>query len=309
MRALHYNDNASSNDDSSSVGCSITSTGSSSSSSSSSSSKRIMTRRRRFVRDGLLSRARSCSSVSSSTTASAEGQQHQDEPDQSKLSATVALGAGCFWKTRQLFEQVLPRTYPGTAAAIKSIKLGYMSPYETGVASEPTFEQVHCGGKSGHVEVALIEFDYDGSDSELRREELFANLVRFFFQCHDATSKYRQGPHHRGFQFSSWVFCSDDAQHEIVKDLKCQFQSLLDSRTIPPASDRKVKTGVSSRMRTFTEADPTEIELYLSEHPEENDDGADGEDQLRFKSWPVVAQETVVSKPTRRGRFCFRASE
>ena len=48
-----------------------------------------------------------------------------------------------------------------------------------GAKVDPTYKEV-CSGSTGHVEV--FDFQYAGG------EEMFENLVRFFFQFHDPTT-------------------------------------------------------------------------------------------------------------------------
>src|SRR5580698_7720329 len=58
---------------------------------------------------------------------------------------TIILGAGCFWCTEAIFQQI-----PGVLA----VTSGYMG----GETKNPTYEQI-CTGQTGHAEVARIVFD------------------------------------------------------------------------------------------------------------------------------------------------------
>ena len=60
-------------------------------------------------------------------------------------SEVITLGAGCFWCTEAVFQQI-----PG----VISVMPGYMG----GTVKNPTYEQI-CTGETGHAEVAEITFD------------------------------------------------------------------------------------------------------------------------------------------------------
>src|SRR5688500_5894954 len=57
----------------------------------------------------------------------------------------ITLGAGCFWCTEAVFQQI-----PG----VISVKPGYMG----GKPKNPTYEDI-CTGTTGHAEVAQLTFD------------------------------------------------------------------------------------------------------------------------------------------------------
>src|SRR5437879_7982098 len=84
---------------------------------------------------------------------------------------TITLGAGCFWCTEAIFQQI-----PG----VLSVTSGYMG----GTTKKPTYEQV-CTGKTGHAEVARIVFDPKKTSLE--------KVLQVFWHAHDPTSLNRQG--------------------------------------------------------------------------------------------------------------------
>src|SRR5215831_8498410 len=57
----------------------------------------------------------------------------------------ITLGAGCFWCTEAVYQQI-----PG----VLSVTSGYMG----GTVKNPNYEQV-CTGKTGHAEVAQLVYD------------------------------------------------------------------------------------------------------------------------------------------------------
>ncbi|MHB8519392.1 MAG: peptide-methionine (S)-S-oxide reductase MsrA [Limisphaerales bacterium] len=103
----------------------------------------------------------------------------------------ITLGAGCFWCTEAVFQQI-----PG----VVSVTSGYMG----GVLKNPTYEQV-CTGATGHAEVSQIVFD--------PKKTTLEKILDVFWEAHDPTSLNRQGAD-AGTQYRSVIFCQTDAQKE-----------------------------------------------------------------------------------------------
>ena len=113
----------------------------------------------------------------------------------------ATFGAGCFWQVEEEF-----RKLPG----VLDTAVGY----EGGHVDNPTYEQV-CTGKTGHTEVAQIEFDPERIS--------FEELLYKYFDIHDPTQLNRQGPD-VGFQYRSVVFAHSDEQEEIARKVIEQVQ-------------------------------------------------------------------------------------
>ena len=101
----------------------------------------------------------------------------------------ITLGAGCFWCTEAIFQQV-----PG----VLTVTSGYMG----GTTKRPTYQQV-CTGRTGHAEAVRIEFD----PAQVSYEE----LARLLFEIHDPTELNFQGPD-VGPQYRSAIFYFSDQQ-------------------------------------------------------------------------------------------------
>src|SRR5258708_6099062 len=111
----------------------------------------------------------------------------------------ITLGAGCFWCTEAIFQQI-----PG----VLSVTSGYMG----GTTKKPTYEQV-CTGKTGHAEIARIVFDPKKTSLE--------KVLQVFWHAHDPTTLNRQGGD-SGTQYRSAIFYSTDAQRQIAEKSKAE---------------------------------------------------------------------------------------
>jgi methionine-S-sulfoxide reductase len=204
----------------------------------------------------------------------------------SDVSRYVALAAGSYCDV----ESVLLRDFsevrrPG---AVRSTQVGFMSPYYTSAKAgnteeyrNPTYEQV-MSGTSGHVMVVLVELADPVAD--------FEDLIRFFFQIHDPTTKYRQGPH-RGFHFASWIFCGDQEQYNVAKRVRSEVQELLDQGSFRNIySSRSVTTNMSI-MNEFIPG-PEEHQQYLIKN---TDELCCRSNRVRFESWPSLGPDDASS--------------
>src|SRR5580692_4182283 len=83
---------------------------------------------------------------------------------------TITLGAGCFWCTEAVFQQI-----PG----VLSVTSGYMG----GTVKNPSYDDV-CTGNTGHAEVSRVIFDPKKTSLE--------KILAEFWEAHDPTSLNRQ---------------------------------------------------------------------------------------------------------------------
>src|SRR4030095_7194102 len=112
------------------------------------------------------------------------------------------FAAGCFWKTQYIFSKV-----PG----VTRTRVGYSG----GSFANPSYEQV-CADKTGHAEVALVEYDPTKTS--------YQKLLAVFFANHDPTTVNRQGPDF-GKQYRSAIFYTTPQQ----RDLAVAYKQKLDA--------------------------------------------------------------------------------
>jgi peptide-methionine (S)-S-oxide reductase len=110
---------------------------------------------------------------------------------------SIILGAGCFWCTEAIFQQI-----PG----VLSVKPGYTG----GKTKNPSYQDI-CTGDTGHAEVAQITFDSEKTSLE--------KIFDVFWEAHDPTTLNRQGAD-VGNQYRSAIFYSNDAQRQIAEKSK-----------------------------------------------------------------------------------------
>ena len=106
----------------------------------------------------------------------------------------VVFGGGCFWCTEAVFQRL---------KGVNSVMPGYAG----GNAPSPSYEQV-CTGRTGHAEVAKIEFDPAVISYE--------DLLEVFFATHDPTTKDRQG-NDRGTQYRSIILYANEGQKKAAE--------------------------------------------------------------------------------------------
>ena len=110
---------------------------------------------------------------------------------------TAVFGAGCFWCTEAIFEEL---------KGVQSVEAGYAG----GTVENPSYEQV-CSGTTGHAEVARIIFDPSVMSYE--------DLLEVFWTTHDPTTLNRQGAD-VGEQYRSVIFYLNDKQKESAEKSK-----------------------------------------------------------------------------------------
>ena len=112
-------------------------------------------------------------------------------------SEIATLGGGCFWCVEAVFQRI---------EGVLSVKPGYAG----GDIKNPTYKQI-CTGKTGHAEVAKIEFDPE--------KITYSQILNVFWQSHDPTTLNRQG-NDVGTQYRSVIFFHDESQREIAEKSK-----------------------------------------------------------------------------------------
>jgi peptide-methionine (S)-S-oxide reductase len=127
-------------------------------------------------------------------------------PDTPNGAEAITLGAGCFWCTEAVYQQI-----PG----VLSVTSGYMG----GHVLEPTYEQI-CDGDTGHAEVTRIVFDSAKTSLE--------KVLDTFWKMHDPTTLNRQGAD-VGTQYRSAIFFENDAQKAIAEKSKAAAQQKFSS--------------------------------------------------------------------------------
>jgi peptide-methionine (S)-S-oxide reductase len=139
--------------------------------------------------------------------AAAEGESKSQTEKEKKMDAipegaeAIVLGAGCFWCTEAVFQQI-----PG----VISVTSGYMG----GTVKNPTYEQV-CTGTTGHAEVARVVFD--------PKKVSLKQILSIFWIAHDPTSLNRQGAD-VGTHYRSAIFYYSDEQRQVAQASKAEAQ-------------------------------------------------------------------------------------
>ncbi len=109
----------------------------------------------------------------------------------------ATLGGGCFWCVEAVYQRV---------DGVLSVKPGYAG----GHVDNPSYRDV-CSGKTGHAEVAKIEFDPDQISYE--------QILNVFWQAHDPTTLNKQGAD-VGTQYRSVIFYHSEEQKSLAENSK-----------------------------------------------------------------------------------------
>ena len=122
--------------------------------------------------------------------------------------ATATFGAGCFWCTEAVFQQL---------KGVQSVVSGYTG----GSVKNPTYQQV-CSGTTGHAEAIQVHYD----PSAISYEE----LLEVFWKTHDPTTQDQQG-NDFGPQYRSAIFYHDGEQKALAE----HYKQKLDASGLFPA--------------------------------------------------------------------------
>ena len=112
-------------------------------------------------------------------------------------SELATLGGGCFWCVEAVYQRV---------DGVLSVKPGYAG----GHVDNPSYRDV-CSGKTGHAEVAKIEFDPD--------QISYQQILNVFWQAHDPTTLNKQGAD-VGTQYRSVIFYHSEEQKSLAENSK-----------------------------------------------------------------------------------------
>ena len=143
----------------------------------------------------------------------------------------AVLAGGCFWGLQDLI-----RNYPG----VNSTRVGYSG----GNTPNATYRN-----HGAHAEAVEVLFD--------PAKIGFRQILEFFFQIHDPTTRNRQG-NDVGASYRSAIFCTSDEQRRIAEDTIAD----VDASGIWPG---KAVTEVAPA-GDFWEAEP-EHQDYLQRNP------------------------------------------
>lgn len=113
------------------------------------------------------------------------------------------LAAGCFWGVEYYFKKL-----PG----VLKVEVGYTG----GHVDHPSYKDV-CRGDTGHYEAIRVIYDV----AKLN----YVDVIKYFFEIHDATQKDGQGPD-VGQQYLSAIFYYDQLQKQAAMDVITQLQNL-----------------------------------------------------------------------------------
>jgi peptide-methionine (S)-S-oxide reductase len=153
------------------------------------------------------------------------------EHTMSDNAETAILAGGCFWGVQDLLRQ---------RDGVISTRVGY-----TGGKNEPPTYRNH----PGHAEAVEIVFDPERIS--------YRDILEFFFQIHDPTTKDRQG-NDIGSSYRSEIFYTSDEQRQVAEDTIAD----VDASGLWPG---KVVTEISEAV-PFWEAEP-EHQDYLQRYP------------------------------------------
>ena len=105
----------------------------------------------------------------------------------------ATFGGGCFWCIEAVYQRI---------EGVISVVPGYAG----GESKTTTYKEV-CTGKTGHAEVAKIEFNKDIIS--------YKQLLNIFWQAHDPTTLNRQG-NDVGTQYRSVIYFHNEKQKMIA---------------------------------------------------------------------------------------------
>ena len=117
-----------------------------------------------------------------------------NDPQNEKKYEEATFGAGCFWCTEAIYEQI---------NGIVDVEAGFSG----GDVKNPSYREV-VSGKTGHAEVAQIKYDPDVIS--------YGELLEVFWHTHNPTTLNRQGAD-IGTQYRSAIFYHSEEQKRVAE--------------------------------------------------------------------------------------------
>ena len=111
----------------------------------------------------------------------------------------ATLGGGCFWCVEAVYQRI---------DGVISVTPGY-----AGAKSKSTTYKEICTGKTGHAEVAKIEYD--------KKIISYKQILNIFWQAHDPTTLNRQG-NDTGTQYRSVIYYHNEEQKKLANESKIE---------------------------------------------------------------------------------------
>lgn len=178
------------------------------------------------------------------------------------ISPVLALAAGKYFGVEKFVSEEYQRLRrPGS---IKSACVGFASPDLDNPVKSFRLSEVVRGkdehgednGSLGYVQVLRVELA-DPPAAHL------VDLLRFFFEFHDPTSRDAQG-RDRGYQYGSYILCDDEEQEDIARVVKAELQGLINSGAVKCFDGKDVLTEVG-RLGDFFPA-PEEHQDFVNKN-------------------------------------------
>ena len=111
----------------------------------------------------------------------------------------ATLGGGCFWCVEAVYQRI---------DGVISVTPGYAG----GKSKSTTYKEI-CTGKTGHAEVAKIEYD--------KKIISYKQILNIFWQAHDPTTLNRQG-NDTGTQYRSVIYYHNEEQKKLANESKIE---------------------------------------------------------------------------------------
>jgi peptide-methionine (S)-S-oxide reductase len=188
----------------------------------------------------------------------------------------ACFGAGCYWGTEKYFRYNFTKKFPHVGQIVNGA-VGFMGP--PNAKPNPSYQEV-CNGETGHVEV--YHFEYTGG------ADCYEELVKYFFQFHDPTTRDRQG-NDRGTQYASVIYCYSDEQMDIANRVKNDLQALLNSRKLGSVFQTSMVATDIRRATVFYPAHD-EHQDYLAINP-----NGYCNHRIRFSEWPAMPSKSSAN--------------